>query len=105
MFEGTIDVADRLGRISDHPVVWVTQPDGSQVRAAFPYLGTCCFSFEIARVAIASIGQSRRTRQRSRSHLTAFTTRFASRKRRLEPSSGITSRNFTFSTQAFEQPE
>ncbi|WP_315134592.1 hypothetical protein [Achromobacter marplatensis] len=39
MFEGTIDVADRLGRISDHPVVWVTKPDGNQVRAAFPYLG------------------------------------------------------------------
>ena len=43
-FRGTVDVADRLGKVSMHPTVWITGPsasgyEGQQERAAFPYLG------------------------------------------------------------------
>lgn len=39
MFRGTVDVADRLGRIGQHPTVWITEADGTEFRAAFPYIG------------------------------------------------------------------
>ncbi|MFD4838261.1 hypothetical protein ACFWP0_12190 [Achromobacter sp. NPDC058515] len=41
-FSGTVDVAHRLGKLSAHPVVRLSEestPGGEPVRAAFPYLG------------------------------------------------------------------